>query len=216
MRSFFEVWRRHLWLWVLPLGFCVLNLIAYSVYQSVFAGKVERLERRYQQAAEQIVTIEEERQLVSQFLEKIESHQAQVKGLYSERFQTEPQRFTRVLQEIKSLAEDSGLEPSNLSYPRQVYGEHGVVQRSIQFSVKGRYEQLRKFINFLELTDHFIALKSVTLGDAEGRDMLSINLVLSTFFSSRAVSSPGIAASGAAERDAVAPAGAPSGEEPST
>jgi len=211
MKSFFEVWRRHLWLWALPLGFCVLNLFAYSVYQSVFAGKVERLERRYQEAAEQLIVIEEERQLIAQFLEEVASHQAQVNELYGERFQTEPQRFTRVLQEIKRLAEDAGLEPSSLSYPRQVYGEHGVVQRSIRFSVSGRYEQLRKFINFLELTEHFVALKSVSLGDGEGNDMLSIALELSTFFSTRAISSPEVAATEAAQGQA-----APPGEEPST
>ncbi len=214
MRSFFEVWRRHLWLWALPLGFCVLNLLAYSIYQSAFAGKVEHLERRYQEAAAQLTASEEERQLIEQFLEKVEAHQAQVNGLYGNRFQTEPQRFTRVLQEIKSLAEAAGLEPSTLSYPRQVFGEHRLVQRSIRFSVNGRYEQLRKFINFLELTDHFIALQGVGLGDSNGRNVLAITLDLSTFFSSRKISTSETASREAAPRGAAA--GDLPGEEPST
>ena len=203
MKSFVEVWRRHLWLWVLPLGFCVLNLLAYSLYRSAFAGKVEILEDRYRQATEQLAAIRDERRMIEQFLDDIEIHQTEVRGLYGNHFQTEPQRFTRVLQEIKSLAEKAGLEPTTLSYPKQVFGDHGVVERSIRFSVEGSYEQLRKFINFLELTEHFIALQSVTLGDTSERNMLSINLELSTFFSAREISPPEVAARGVAE-----PAGA--------
>ena len=209
MKSFFEVWRRHLWLWVLPLGFCVLNLLAYFLYQSAFAGKVEILERRYQQTTDQLAAIESERQLIEQFLTEIESHQAQVRRLYADRFQTEPQRFTRVLQEIKGLAEKAGLEPATLSYPRNEFGDHGVVQRSIRFSVTGRYEQLRKFINFLELTDHFIALQRVTLGDTSELNLLNINLELSTFFSSREISPPEVAAGGGAAPGAAGEAAAP-------
>ncbi len=200
MRSFFEVWRRHLWLWVLPLAFCVLNLLAYSFYRSAFAGKVEILERRYQQATEQVGAMADERQLIEEFLARIESHEKQVRGLYGERFQTEPERFTRALQEIKRLAERAGLEPSTLSYPRREFGDHGLVQRSIKYSVQGSYEQLRNFINFLELTDHFIALQGVTLGDSKERHMLTITLELSTFFSKRK----------------LAPPEAPPAEEPST
>lgn len=214
MRSFFEVWRRHLWLWVLPLGFCVLNLLAYSLYRSAFAGKVEDLERLYQQTTDQLAAIGNERQLIEQFLARVESHQAQVKGLYGNHFQTEPERFTRVIQEIKSLAEKAGLEPTTLSYPMSVFGDYGVVQRSIRFSVAGSYEQLRNLINFLELTDHFIALRGVGLGDSNGRNLLAITLDLSTFFSSRKVSTLE-----AASREAVPPgaaAGDLPGEEPST
>ena len=223
--SSFEVWRRHLWLWVVPVGFCVLNLLAYSIYRSAFADKVERLERRYQQATDQLAASEQERQLIEAFLAKVASQRAQVDGLYGGHFQTESQRFTRVLQEIKSLAERAGLEPTTLSYPRKVYGEHGLVRRSIRFSVNGRYEQLRKFINFLELTDHFIALESVTLGDTQERNLLGINLQLSTFFSLREISSQEIAAQPAIEQavppgavppGAVPPGAVPAGEEPTT
>ncbi len=38
MTSLFDNWRRHLWLWVLPLGFCVLNLLGIAFYHSAFAG----------------------------------------------------------------------------------------------------------------------------------------------------------------------------------
>ena len=188
MTSRFEVWRRHFWLWALPVGFCVVNLLAVALYRSAFAGKVERLERQYQSAVAQRDALREERLVVADFLERIADHQARTRRLYAEQFQTEAQRFTRVIQDVKKLARQAGLQPSTLGYPRKDFGAHALVQRNINFSVNGTYDQLRTFINFLELADHFVTLNSVTLGDSGNNrrnPTLGINLVLSTIFTTR-------------------------------
>ncbi len=188
MKSFFEAWRRHLWLWVLPLGFCVLNLLAVAFYSSSFAGQVEGLESRYQATAATLIEIQDEQRLIEEFMERIDAHRAQVATLHHETFQSEEQRLTRVLPEIKRLARQSGLRPTSLSYPRKYFSGHELVRRNISFSVQGTYDQLRTFINFLELTEHFITLNSVTLGgggEGRGNPSLRIKLVLSTIFTSR-------------------------------
>jgi Tfp pilus assembly protein PilO len=188
MRSFFEAWRRHLWLWVLPLGFCVLNLLAVAFYSSSFAGQVERLESRYQATSDTLTEIQDEQRLIEEFMERIESHRAQVASLHYETFQTEEQRLTKVLPEIKRLARQAGLRPTSLSYPRKRIPGHDLVRRDVSFTVQGTYDQLRTFINFLELTDHFIMLNSVSLsggGEGRGNPPLRIKLVLSTIFTSR-------------------------------
>ncbi len=188
MKSFFEVWRRHLWLWALPVGFCVLNLLGIALYRSAFAGKVERLDAQYQNKITYRDQLREERQVVLEFLEDFSHHKERANGLYSEQFQTEAQRFTRVIQDVKKLARQAGLQPTTLGYPRKDFGAHHLVQRNINFSVTGTYDQLRNFINFLELADHFVTLNSVTLGDSgnsRSNPTLAINLVLSTIFTTR-------------------------------
>ncbi len=189
MISMFETWRRNLWLWLLPASFCALTLLGFAFYRFAFAGKVERLEGQYQATIERRDGLREEREIVTAFLERVDLHQGETGGLYSEYFQTESQRFTRVIQEVKTLAEQSGLKPSSLSYPRTDFASYELLQRNINFAVEGTYDQLRTFINFLELTDHFIVLNSVTLGGASGNGRgnppLGINLVLSTIFATR-------------------------------
>ena len=188
MMTSLEVWRRHVWLWALPLSFCILNLLGIALYRSAFAGKVERLESQHQSKIALRDQLREERVVVAEFLDRVEHHQGRVKGLYSESFQTEAQRFTRVIQDVKKLARQAGLQPSSLGYPRTDFGAHELVQRNISFSVSGTYDQLRNFINFLELADHFVTLNSVTLGES-GNDRrnpsLGINLVMSTIFTTR-------------------------------
>ncbi len=187
MTSFFDSWRRHLWLWVLPLGFCVLNLIGVAVYHWAFAGQVESLEKRYQTSSNRLKQYQDEQVVIEDFLTRIESHKTAVKGLHRDRFRTEEQRFTEVIQEVKKLARQAGLRPTALSYPSRPFTSHRLIQRNINFSVKGSYEQLRNFINFLELSEHFITLNSVTLGGGEDprEPGLSIQLVVSTIFTTR-------------------------------
>ena len=193
MSSLFDAWRRHLWLWVLPVGFCLLNLLAVAFYSSSFAGQVERLERRYQADNETLAAIRDEQAVIKDFLAKVDVHREQVLALHRERFQTEEERFTRVILEAKKLARQAGLRPTSLSYPRKSLAGHDLIQRNINFSVKGTYDQLRTFINFLELTEHFITLSSVSLGESgkDSRDpTLNIRLVLSTIFTRQSAPAP--------------------------
>ena len=62
--------------------------------------------------------------------------------------------------------------------------DHGLVRRNVNFGVTGTYDQLRTFINFLELTDQFLTLESVNLGGgaAERDPRLRIRLSLATYF----------------------------------
>ena len=192
MTSFFDNWRRHLWLWVLPLGFCVLNLLGIAFYHSSFAGQVERLERRNQAASNTLEQIKNERLLIEDFLARIEIHKEDVQGLHRDRFQTEEERFTEAYGEVKRLARQAGLRPSSFNYPRSPFPGHKLVQRNINFSVNGTYDQLRNFINFLELSDHFLTLNSVSLGGGgESSDpSLGIQLTVSTIFTTRKVEAP--------------------------
>lgn len=188
MRHPLDAWRRHLRLWAIPLGFCVLNLLAFGLYRVAFAGQVERLEELNRAAEERLEDYRQEVALVEAFLADAEAQQEDTRLLYRQHFQTEEERFTRVIPEIKRLARQSGLEPTAFSYPVKDFDD--LVQRSIKFSVNGTYEELRTFINLLELTEHFVVLNSVSLGesgDNPSNPRLSITLSLSTIFAKRGV-----------------------------
>ncbi len=187
MTSFFDTWRRHLWLWSLPLGFCVLNLLAVALYHWAFAGEVERLEGRYQAATVTLEQTQNEQVVIQRFLDRIAALKVEVRGLHRDRFKTEEQRFTETIREVKKLARQAGLKPTSLSYPTKPFAGHGLVQRNINFSVRGSYDQLRNFINFLELSEHFLTLNSISLGggDDPRQQGLGIKLEVSTIFTTR-------------------------------
>jgi Tfp pilus assembly protein PilO len=185
MHSPLLVWRRRLWLWAIPLVFCLLNLFFFAYYRASLAGGVETLQARYDKDAEKAESLRLTRRDIQKFLDRVEANDSGVENLYGERFATESERFIQVLEESRRLARQAGLNPSSFSYPDEVLAEYGLIRREINFSVKGTYEELRTFINFLELSEQFLALEGVKLS-GHGKDPrnpeLNIQLRVSTVF----------------------------------
>lgn len=181
----FEPWRRQLLLWLTPLVFCVLNLMAFGVYRAYFAGRVPELQSTYEVAAKELEGLEQEKEEIEAFLDSASRAKEAIDELYEDRFSSEAERFTKAIFEIKNLARQAGLDPGSIGYPRTELTEYGLVKRNIEFGVEGTYDQLRTFINFLELTGQFLTLESVALGergDPQQNPRLSIRLSLSTVF----------------------------------
>ena len=81
----FEVWRQRLWLWVLPVAFCLLNLLVLGFYQGSLAGGVEGLEARYERSQETLGSLAEERRRVETFLDYERRNREGIESLYQKR-----------------------------------------------------------------------------------------------------------------------------------
>ncbi len=134
------------------------------------------------QSAE-LVSLREERAQLASAVEEAGENRERIDDLYENRLSTERQRLTRLIAEVKSLARRAGLDPTVISYPEESLEQYDLVKRSIVFAVKGTYQELRRFVNFLELSDYFLTLEEVQLADsgAQGQS-LRINLKISTLF----------------------------------
>ena len=184
MHGPFEPWRRHVVLWSVPLAFCLLNVIGLVVFQGAFAGNVDGLQEVHDEAAKDLETLRTERRRTEDLLQRINGSRENIQKLKTENFGTEAERFTDAIREVKSLARKAGLNPESFSYPQNSL-EFGLRQRNFAFSVAGTYEQLRLFINYLELSDQFLTLESITLseaGDGSNNPKLGIRFDLSTIF----------------------------------
>lgn len=184
MRDFSEIWRLRLWIWLPALLFFLANAVAFSIYRLGYAGQVKSLEADLGEVQQQLQPLSLRRRELESRLVRARTAEAAVRQLYAGRFSTRSQRLTAVTAEVKSLARKAGLNPGSLTYPEQPIEDFGLVKRSFLFSVEGTYNELRQFLNLLEITDSFLTLEAVTLSE-EGGDQgpeLRINLALSTLF----------------------------------
>lgn len=180
----FEAWSRHVWLWSLPLAFCVLNLLAIVIYQTRFAGRVDILEADHKKAQQVLKELRREREKSERLLAAATERDKEVDELYTGVFSTAAERLTRIQLEIKALARRAGLHPTSFTYPRSDL-DWNLSRHRIIFRVDGTYEQLRMFINLLELSEYFLSLDEVSLSEANSQGsspVLSIGLSLSTVF----------------------------------
>lgn len=186
MRSSSEAWQRRLRSWVIPLVVCAVNVVGAMVYQVRFSGNVEALESVKEDALSDLAELASERRTTQTFLENADERRRMVKSLFEDHFATEEERLTDMIREAKRLARQAGLEPKTITYPEQDLAEGELTQRRMVFPVQGTYEQLRMFMNFLELTDQFLTLEGISLGGnikTAGREpILSVRLELSTVF----------------------------------
>ena len=179
-----EIWQRYLWVWLLPLIFCVIGLLGLFVYQGAFAGNVDDLQKDYEITQADLAEITEERERTEEVIARIETSQENIRILYKDHFGTEAERFTSAVREIKKIANQAGLRPESWSYPTEELA-YGLVHQMVRFSVVGTYDQMRLFINFLELDEQFLALESVSLseaGSSAGNPQLSLRFEVSTVF----------------------------------
>lgn len=178
------VWKREWRLWLPALVLVLLNLGAFVVYRTLYAGGAQARERRVQRARMSHEQLVKQREWAQNLARRTEQTQRRLAHLYGNRFKTEEQRITKVIAEVKALAERAGLDPPAIRYPDEPISSYGLIKRSIVFGVDGTYLALRRFINFLELTDSFVTLEEIRPSEnssARG-SRLSINLEVSTLF----------------------------------
>jgi Tfp pilus assembly protein PilO len=178
-----SIWRRHLRGWLPPLLIFLIALGLLSFYRLAYAGEASAGGRQIERRAREVERLTEQRQRSEELVERLSANQQKIEQFRRQRLATEAERLTEVIAEVKELARRAGVEPSSIRYPEERLEQVGLIQRSIVFSVDGDYAGLRRFINFLELSDFFLTLEEVSLsGRAGGSGELRISLQVSTLF----------------------------------
>jgi type IV pilus assembly protein PilO len=187
-----QLFKEKFWAWLLPLAFLVVNLGLLSTYRTVYAGRVVQLEHDLSRQSEIVRGLEEARRELDDLRQRAEESRRGVEILYRDFFSTKNQRLTDVIREVEDLARRSGMLPDAVSYPEQNIEDHGLIKKSFVFSVTGDYVSLRKLINFLELSDSYLVLESISVNETGGPTpaQLSISMRISTLFSEHAVTAP--------------------------
>ncbi|MFL6237738.1 MAG: hypothetical protein ACJ76N_31770 [Thermoanaerobaculia bacterium] len=193
-----EIWRQRLWIWVPALLFFLVNAGAFAVYKLGYAGRIESLDDRLKELAQQHKELTDKSQQAATMIARVRTNEAQVEQLYTDRLSTRSQRLTSINDEVKKLATQAGLRPRAISYPEKDIEEYNLIRRSFVFSVEGTYAELRKLVSLLETSRSFLSIDEVTVvNNAEGKE-LRIDLTLSTLFARDAGMEPAPAARGAA------------------
>lgn len=177
-------WRQGVRLWAPALGLLLLNLAVYASYRVFFADQARSRESQVERASSEYEQLAKQRERAQTLATHAQQNQDRLVRLYANRLKTEKQRITKVIAEVKALARQAGLDPAAIQYPDDPLTEYGLTKRSIVFGVDGSYLSLRKFVNFLELTQSFLVLEEILPGGRgdENNTDLSINLKIATLF----------------------------------
>jgi hypothetical protein len=198
------IWReKRIWLIVLGVALAA-DIFVFVTYRVQFQRRIEDVEARKVQAEEQLAQAKANRRSSEQTFTNYRRVQADLDNLYNTRWATETERFTTLINEVKRLAAASQLTPPSYTFARMDEKEAlktgiGTSTVAITFTVQGNYQQIRRLINLLELSEQFVIIDSLAVSAAGGDpNNLNLSLRLKTLFRAPRRPSPNVAAMNAA------------------
>ena len=191
------IWREKRVLLII-LGLLLLaNTVFFFTYRVQYVSRLQDFDTRQEQAQEQLDQAHAARIAAEQQLAAYKKVETDLQVLYNERWSTPMKRLTALIDEVKRLAAASHLQPPSYAFTttesKPLAGttsgapsksSTGITTVGIAFTVQGTYEQVRRLINLLELSDQFVIIDSISLASAgtETDKTLTLNIRLKTLF----------------------------------
>ncbi|MDQ6803049.1 MAG: hypothetical protein M3041_19780 [Acidobacteriota bacterium] len=183
------IWREHRLLLGVLAALLVANAIFFFTYRVQYEARLNALDAHLQQTEGDLQRARARRIAAEQAVTGYRQVQTDLQTLYNSRWATEPERLTRLYAEIKRLAADSQIVmPRTFSFVRtedremQKSGGVGTVTVTIVFTAQGNYQQLRRLINRLELSNQFVIIDALSIGSGSSPDSLTLSVRLKTLF----------------------------------
>ena len=178
-----SIWRENWKVWVPAAVVAAAAAGFLALYLTSYADRVGVLRTRLGEERARLAGLRADHSRLEAARQRLGVNQSRVRELYDLRLSTERERFTQVISEVRALANRAGLRPQAIRYPKTEVLEQGLVKKGIEFAVAGRYEDLRQFLNLIELSDRFVAVEEIGLKtDATRSGDLTIDLSLSAWF----------------------------------
>jgi len=182
----FALWWERRWVWLPAAVFVLVGIGLIVGYELAFAGRLGLQAGALDARRRELDEVTARRREVAALLLRARSTRAAIDELYDRRLGSQAERLTVVMLEVKKLARQAGLSGIDaISYGDEVLEGLPLVKKSITFSAAGDYEQLRAFVNLLELSPSFMSLDEIRVhggGDRDRGGGLRMEVRLSTMF----------------------------------
>jgi Tfp pilus assembly protein PilO len=178
--------KRHI---MIPVaGGLALNIVLYAVFVYPLGVRVQSTESRAQAAAQARQAAERDEAAARGAAEERQRTDAALQDFYK---QVLPSSFAQAQQtmflRLTQVAEQHNLQPSRRDTARDTDKEGSLIRMRASMSLKGNYEDIRRFIYQVESGTDFIVIDSVVLRQGtEPGSPLILDLGLSTYYRPRA------------------------------
>jgi len=173
------IWReKRIPLWILGV-FLLANAVFFFTYRVQYENRLSGLEGDKHAAEARLEQVRLQRLRTDQQYAAFRKAQGDLAVIYNERWATVPERFTALMNEVKRLETASQLIGRSHAFSKTEKDARAVAGLgtdvvTISFSVQGTYQQVRRLINLLELSDQFVIIDGISLTGTGGAGDASI------------------------------------------
>ena len=187
------MWREHKIPLIVMAVLLLANIFFFFTYRVQYQNRLGDLDTRLKDAQRELADAQRARATAQQQLASYDKVRADLQTLYNERWSTQSARFTRLFEEVKRLATASQFDPRSFSFSRaessdansrKEAGAIGSTVVNVSFTVQGTYDQARRLINLIELSDQFMIIDGIALTGGNSADLktLTLSIRLKTLF----------------------------------
>jgi len=174
------IWREKRAL-LIVLGVLLLaNILFFLTYRVRYQQRLEDLDSRKVQAQAQLDQAIAHRNGIQAQLAAFARVRHDIQTVYDERWSTQKERLSAIIVETERLAAASQLHPKGYSFTQDVQKDASLSATvvHIAFNVQGTYQQVRRLINLIELSDEFMIIDQLSLATAAEENSGVINLTI--------------------------------------
>ena len=184
------IWREKRILLIVLTVLLLGNVVFFLTYRVQYQSRLDEMDERLAQAEAQLAKTRRQRAEAELALQAYRKVERDVQLVLDETWSTQPRRLTAMIAEVKRLAVASNAVPRTLSFARSQAEDKSAARRSkavgarevtIGFSVAATYDQVRRMINLLELSNQFVIIDQISLAQADA-NTLTLNLRIKTLF----------------------------------
>jgi hypothetical protein len=209
------IWREKR-VWLIALGLALAaDIFVFVTYRVQFQKRIDDVKVRKEQADARLAQARASRLTAQDTFARYRKIQADLDVLYNTRWATQTERLTPWINEIKHLATASQMVPKVLNFTKTDDKDStslvknkgiGTTAVTINYSVQGNYQQVRRLINLMELSDQFVIIDSLGVASNTGDpNQLTLTLRLKTLFREPRPGAPAFAMPVSAQQVAATP-----------
>lgn len=187
------IWREKRTLLIILALLLLGNVVFFLTYRVQYQTRLDEMDQRLAQAEAQLAKSKETRLDAEASIASYRKVERDVETVLDQHWSTQPRRLTMLIGEVKRLAEASNAVPKTYTFTnsesvravqrgaRSAKKDIGAREVTINFSVEATYDQVRRMINLLELSEQFVIIEKIALTSGE-ENVLTLTLQLKTLF----------------------------------
>jgi hypothetical protein len=165
----------------LALALLLLNGIILTLLVLPKRAKISTLQANYATLRSDAVVDQREIRTLQTRLKNIQQAQKNMQTIYTQVLETKKKGVTDIRLELESLTRSLDIKRQDFSYSYETLKDFNLQHFMLGVPVEGNYRNIRRFINSIERSKHFLILDRVDLSSEEKVDVLNLDFRISTY-----------------------------------
>ncbi len=158
-----------------------VNLAIWGFLVLPLQDRIAALQKSYADLRTQGASDQKEVKELQARLKHLQQAQQDLKTIYRTMLIPRTEGVTTIRLELEGLANNLQVKRSDFSYDYNPLEDFGLQHFMLSVPVEGNYRNIRRFINSIERSEHFLILDRVDLSSERKEDVLNLDFMLSTY-----------------------------------